>query len=109
LNPARVRVLEPPTAGGGPVIYWMSRDQRVYDNWALLHAQELAQKTRAPVIFNLIKRKPIAPPPILLKLDRSATIGTDNYLISIPNPILNCSIFIARKTLIHPFRMTYAR
>ena len=28
----------------GPVIYWMSRDQRVNDNWALLYAMELAQK-----------------------------------------------------------------
>mmetsp|Transcript_15446 Transcript_15446/g.23256 ORF Transcript_15446/g.23256 Transcript_15446/m.23256 type:complete len:517 (+) Transcript_15446:195-1745(+) len=27
------------------VIYWMSRDQRVEDNWALLHAQELALKS----------------------------------------------------------------
>lgn len=26
----------------GPVIYWMSRDQRVEDNWALLYAQKLA-------------------------------------------------------------------
>lgn len=28
--------------GRGPVIYWMSRDQRAADNWALLHAQDLA-------------------------------------------------------------------
>ena len=26
----------------GPVIYWMSREQRVRDNWGLLHASELA-------------------------------------------------------------------
>lgn len=34
---------------GGPVVYWMSRDQRVNDNWALLHAQSLAGDSR-PVI-----------------------------------------------------------
>ncbi|WP_320009320.1 deoxyribodipyrimidine photo-lyase [Maridesulfovibrio sp.] len=26
----------------GPVVYWMSREQRVRDNWGLLHARELA-------------------------------------------------------------------
>ncbi len=26
----------------GPIAYWMSRDQRVEDNWALLYAQRLA-------------------------------------------------------------------
>ena len=29
-----------------PVIYWMSRDQRVEDNWALLFAQEIALERR---------------------------------------------------------------
>jgi hypothetical protein len=24
--------------GKGPVVYWMSRDQRIEDNWALYHA-----------------------------------------------------------------------
>eukprot|EP00971_Amphidinium_carterae_P087437 1729958-Amphidinium_carterae.1 len=28
---------------GKTTVYWMSRDQRVQDNWALLHAHELAQ------------------------------------------------------------------
>lgn len=28
----------------GPIVYWMSRDQRVNDNWALLYAQELAEQ-----------------------------------------------------------------
>lgn len=34
----------------GPVIYWMSRDQRVYDNWALTHAQHLAYSHHQPVV-----------------------------------------------------------
>ncbi|MEJ2103489.1 MAG: deoxyribodipyrimidine photo-lyase, partial [Ignavibacteriaceae bacterium] len=41
----------------GPVIYWMSRDQRAHDNWALLFAQKLAKEknTLLMVIFNLVQ------------------------------------------------------
>ncbi len=28
------------------VAYWMSRDQRVQDNWALLYAQKIALENR---------------------------------------------------------------
>lgn len=40
----------------GPVIYWMSRDQRAHDNWALIFAQQLAFEKKKPVvvIFNLV-------------------------------------------------------
>ncbi len=38
----RSRLLQRGHLGDGPVIYWMSRDQRVHDNWALLYAQERA-------------------------------------------------------------------
>lgn len=57
VNPKRVRALKPGApVGAGPVIYWMSRDQRVADNWALLYACEQAAKTGAPVAvaFNLV-------------------------------------------------------
>ena len=58
VNPRRVRTLYEPAAasGGGTVVYWMSRDQRVQDNWALLYAQEVAAARKAPmaVIFNLV-------------------------------------------------------
>ena len=42
----------------GPVVYWMSRDQRISDNWALLHAQDLALKTKSPlvVLFCLVPK-----------------------------------------------------
>ncbi len=51
----RVHKLNQQAPGEGPVIYWMSRDQRVQDNWALLYAQELALARRQPlaVIFCL--------------------------------------------------------
>lgn len=38
----RVRQLQSGQPGSGPVLYWMSRDQRIEDNWALLFARELA-------------------------------------------------------------------
>src|SRR5690242_18508682 len=43
-------------AGKGPVIYWMSRDQRLADNWALLYAQEIALEQKSPlaIVFCLV-------------------------------------------------------
>ncbi|PNW75594.1 hypothetical protein CHLRE_12g533000v5 [Chlamydomonas reinhardtii] len=58
VNPKRVRVLKPGSIGKGPVVYWMSRDQRLADNWALLHAIEAAQgaagSSQVAVAFNLV-------------------------------------------------------
>ncbi|XP_046653575.1 deoxyribodipyrimidine photo-lyase-like [Daphnia pulicaria] len=34
---------------GGGILYWMSREQRVQDNWALLYAQRLALKMKLPL------------------------------------------------------------
>jgi deoxyribodipyrimidine photo-lyase len=55
INRARVSPLNEARPGKGPVIYWMSRDQRVRDNWALLYAQELALSLGRPlgVVFCL--------------------------------------------------------
>ncbi len=52
----RVRLRNDQPAGDGPVVYWMQRDQRVQDNWALLYAQECAIKANVPlvVLFNLV-------------------------------------------------------
>ncbi|EOA39030.1 hypothetical protein CARUB_v10011602mg [Capsella rubella] len=56
----RIRVLkkgswQPSDQMVGPVVYWMFRDQRLRDNWALIHAVDLANRTNAPVavVFNL--------------------------------------------------------
>ncbi|MFA5235271.1 MAG: deoxyribodipyrimidine photo-lyase [Bacilli bacterium] len=35
--------------GPGKIIYWMNRDQRLVDNWALVAAADLAQKTNRPL------------------------------------------------------------
>ena len=49
VNPLRIRTLANFPLKKGPVIYWMSRDQRVHDNWALLYAQELALLNQQPL------------------------------------------------------------
>lgn len=53
-----MRTLKPGPEGPGPVLYWMSRDQRVRDNWALLFAQETAVRLKQPlgVAFCLVPR-----------------------------------------------------
>lgn len=59
VRPERVRKLNTAKEGkGGPVVYWMSRDQRAEDNWALLYAAELARGAGVPliVVFSLRKR-----------------------------------------------------
>lgn len=52
----RIRKRNDVVYAGGGVLYWMQRDQRVQDNWALLYAQEQAQKHGVPlyVVFNFV-------------------------------------------------------
>ncbi|WP_048159557.1 deoxyribodipyrimidine photo-lyase [Methanosarcina sp. WWM596] len=50
MNPKRIRAFKHGKPGDGPVVYWMSRDQRVKDNWALLFARAIAQEANVPVI-----------------------------------------------------------
>lgn len=52
----RVKTLRDGDMGRGPVVYWMSRDQRARDNWALLFAQDLSLRQRRPlfVVFCLV-------------------------------------------------------
>ena len=57
VHPKRVRMLlQGEKDLSGPILYWMSRDQRVEDNWALLYAIEHAQKSNQAVgvVFNLV-------------------------------------------------------
>lgn len=50
VDPRRITALNSRPRGTGPVIYWMSRDQRVKDNWALLFARQLAGEGGAPLL-----------------------------------------------------------
>lgn len=57
VDESRIRPLNTYPVQTGPVVYWMSRDQRVDDNWALLYAQEkaLERKEALVVVFCLLK------------------------------------------------------
>ncbi len=54
----RARLIKEGKKGRGPVLYWMSRDQRVNDNWALLFAQKVAMEYKSPlvVVFCLVPK-----------------------------------------------------
>ncbi|MBK6913804.1 MAG: deoxyribodipyrimidine photo-lyase [Ignavibacteriales bacterium] len=56
INKNRIRILQDGIETKGPIVYWMSRDQRVHDNWALLFARQIAIENKKPlaVIFNLV-------------------------------------------------------
>jgi len=55
VNSDRIRKLNALPYSNGPVIYWMSRDQRAFDNWAHIYARELAERFGAAlaVVFCL--------------------------------------------------------
>ncbi|CAI5468091.1 unnamed protein product, partial [Closterium sp. Yama58-4] len=56
VNPGRVRELRKGLRRTGPVVYWMSRDQRSKDNWALIYAVQKARERgeAVAVVFNLV-------------------------------------------------------
>jgi deoxyribodipyrimidine photo-lyase len=60
MHPSRMRVVKEGRESSGPVVYWMSRDQRAKDNWAFIFAQELALNRKRPlvVIFCLVSDFP---------------------------------------------------
>ncbi len=58
VNIKRVKNLKKGRPANGWVLYWMSRDQRVHDNWALSYAIEVAENDDRPVlvVFNLVDK-----------------------------------------------------
>lgn len=52
----RIRLLQERSNRNGVVVYWMSRDQRADDNWALLFALQTANHRQMPlmVVFTLV-------------------------------------------------------
>ena len=55
-NHKRIHILKHAEPQFGPVVYWMQRDQRATDNWALCYAQEQAIALKQPllVVFCLV-------------------------------------------------------
>ncbi len=58
----RSRLIAPGRGGDGPVVYWLSREQRADDNWSLLFAQQEALDRQRPlvVVFCLVTDYPEA-------------------------------------------------
>ena len=55
IDQRRITYLNNKQDTGGPVVYWMSREQRVKDNWGLIHARNLAGNSRPLVVlFSLV-------------------------------------------------------
>ena len=50
MDERRLHILNDTAYAGGPVIYWMSRDQRARDNWALVYARSRALEYRAGLL-----------------------------------------------------------
>lgn len=58
INQKRIQVLNSQAVSNDkPVVYWMNRDCRVHDNWALLYAVEQAKSRKVPlfVVYNLVR------------------------------------------------------
>ena len=49
IHPERVKVLRGGKFEGKSVLYWMIREKRSTDNWALLAAQTTALKNKVPL------------------------------------------------------------
>jgi len=56
MNENRIRIIHEGSSWGKDVLYWMNRDQRVHDNWALIYALDLAEGKggKVKVIFCLL-------------------------------------------------------
>ncbi len=56
INPKRIRLLQNGENRKGPIAYWMSRDQKLHDNWAVYFAQQLAQEKKENfcIVFCLV-------------------------------------------------------
>ncbi len=50
----RIRPLKEGISKKGAVVYWMSRDQRIADNWALIYAQDAALERKAPLAIAFV-------------------------------------------------------
>lgn len=55
VNKKRLRTVTEKKNQTGPIVYWMNRDCRSKDNWALLYAQKQSMKENQPllVVYNL--------------------------------------------------------
>lgn len=57
MNTQRIRSLNAHNYTKGAVLYWMDREMRAHQNWALVRVLELSKQHKAPivVVYNLVK------------------------------------------------------
>ena len=92
MNPKRVRTLKEGHPSVGKVVYWMSRDQRSVDNWALIYAQKQAILRKCPftVVFCLVPDfLSAAPKHYQFMLEGLTTVAVDLLSKSIPFVLLS--------------------
>ncbi|PID61833.1 MAG: deoxyribodipyrimidine photolyase [Ignavibacteriae bacterium] len=58
INKKRIKYLREGNIGVGPLVYWMQREQRVHDNWALIYSYQKAKENKSEliVVFNLVTK-----------------------------------------------------
>jgi deoxyribodipyrimidine photo-lyase len=105
INENRIRLLKDGVTNRGPVFYWMSRDQRVHDNYALLFAQKLALQKDKPlgVIFNITSnflnatiRQYGFMIEGLKQLEKELTLYNIPFFILTGDPVENIPVFIKK-------------
>ncbi|MDC0336022.1 deoxyribodipyrimidine photo-lyase [Pseudodesulfovibrio sp.] len=57
INEKRIHQLNNGHLSSGPILYWMSREQRVHDNWGLLHARSLAGNDKPLIVVFCLATK----------------------------------------------------
>jgi hypothetical protein len=111
MDETRARSLNEGTPQSGPVLYWMSRDQRAADNWALHFAQEYALRQRVPlaVVFCLlpvfgeatIRQYGFMLRGLTQKAARLREVGTPFFLLegtpTLASPAIPCGMRLKRK------------
>ncbi len=91
----------------GPVVYWMDRDQRVHDNWAILYAQQTALAYKVPliVVYSLAPRylqAGIRDYDFLLRglqqVEKELSLWNIPFFLLLGNPGITMPAFLSRKS-----------
>ncbi len=108
MHPERCRFLNAKPIGSGPVVYWMRRDRRVRDNWALFYAAQEAKRRKVPLaIISCINPKTLQTNKIsatfmlhgFLELEQACAKINIPFLILLGDPKIEVPAFIKRHTV----------
>ena len=72
ISPDRIYTLNDVQLTEGPVVYWMNRDLRVTDNWALLYTSDLARRLKSGLVAAVcLNKKSVYANPAQRELQKS--------------------------------------